>query len=262
MGVDFGDYDNDGYLDLIVPNFQNEASTLYRNIGKGFFSDESFGSGISLPTYPSVCWGAGFFDYDNDADVDLFIAAGHVLDNAELFFTDVTSKQRNFLFRNDGPGDGAAYRFRDVSAASGPGLAVVKSSRGTAFADYDRDGDLDVLVVNCNDTPTLLRNEGGNRRAWLQVQAVGTASSRDGIGARVEVSAGGVTQVREVKSGSSLYSQSELAAHFGLDTEVSASTLRVHWPGGTVDTYRDVPTGARVLVTQGGRLERLPPHPR
>jgi enediyne biosynthesis protein E4 len=258
MGVDFGDYDNDGYLDLIVPGYQGEGCTLYHNSGSGYFTDESVASGIGLPTRQSVCWGAGFIDCDNDGDLDLYVAAGHVLDNAELFFADVTYKQRNFLFRNDGPGPDGHCRFTDVSAASGPGLAVVQSSRGTAFADYDHDGDLDVLVSNCTDTPSLLRNDGGSLHRWLQVQPLGTTSNRDGLGVRVEVTAGGITQVRELKSGSSLYSQSERVLHFGLGDQSVAATVRVRWPGGPVDTYHGVAAGARMLARQGGRLERLP----
>ena len=262
MGVDFGDFDGDGYLDLVVPNFQGEASTLYRNSGRGYFTDESFVAGIGLPTRAYVGWGTGFLDFDNDGDLDLFIAAGHVLDNAELFFADISYRQRNFLFRNDGAGESGRTTFSDVAAASGPGMAVVKSSRGTAFADYDGDGDLDILVINCNDTPTLLRNEGGNSQRWIQVRTAGVTSNRDGLGARLEVTVGGVTQVREVKSGSSLYSQSDLPVHVGLGASPEASVVRIRWPSGALDTHEGVAAGVRYVATEGAPLSVQIPDPR
>ncbi|MBI2505054.1 MAG: VCBS repeat-containing protein, partial [Candidatus Latescibacteria bacterium] len=144
MGVDFGDYDRDGNLDLLVSNFQEEGAALYHNEGRGLFANESIAAGIGMATRPYVGWGGGFLDYDNDGELDLFIAMGHVLDNVELFDSRTTYAQRNFLFRNNGSGAGSRYTFTEVSARAGAGLAVLKSSRGAAFGDYDDDGDVDI----------------------------------------------------------------------------------------------------------------------
>jgi hypothetical protein len=193
MGVDFADYDNDGFLDLIVTNFQDEVATLYHNDGNGFFTDVSYLSGTGEKTVSSLGWGAYFFDYDNDGAKDIFIANGHVYNNVELFNNETTYAQPNHLFRNLGDG-----RFREVAAE----FAQKASSRGAAFADYDNDGDIDILVTNSNRRPQLLRNDGGNRNNWVKVRVVGTASNRAGIGARVKIVTGDTFQLAEVKSGS------------------------------------------------------------
>jgi hypothetical protein len=248
MGVDFGDYDNDGLLDLIVPNFQGETCTLYHNEGNGFFLDVSASSGIGAATRPYVGWGAGFLDYDNDGDLDLFIAAGHVLDNVKLFDANTSYPQRNFLFQNNGPRGG--YTFTDVSARAGSGLAVKKPSRGAAFGDYDRDGDVDILVVNCNDSITLLRNDGDHRGHWLGVKTIGTRSNRDGIGARIRVTAGDLVQIREIKSGGSLYCQSDLRAHFGLGDRMRVDRLEIRWPSGIRQTIENLAVDQVVTVRE------------
>jgi len=254
MGVDFGDYDDDGFIDLLVPNFQGEACALYRNTGQGFFVDESVASGIGLPTRAWVGWGGGFFDYDNDGALDIFIATGHVLDNVELFDARTTYLQPNFLFRNSGPGLARRHTFTDVSRAVGEGLAVRKASRGSAFGDYDNDGDVDVLVVNCNDSPTLLRNDGGNRSHWLQVKTERNPSNGDGIGARIQVISGDLVQMREVKSGSSLYSQSDFRAHFGLGSKITVERMEIYWPSGRIDTLFNLPVDRSLTVGEEAGL--------
>ena len=254
MGVDFGDYDDDGFLDLLVPNFQGEACTLYHNSGDGFFHNESVISGIGLPTRPFVGWGGGFLDYDHDGDLDIFIATGHVLDNVELFDSRTSYEQANFLFRNEGKDDRGKISFGDVSEDAGSGLDSEKASRGTAFGDYDNDGDLDVLVVNCNDFPTLLRNDGGNQSHWLQVKTEGNSSNRDGIGVRIKVISGDLVQVREVKSGSSLYSQSDLRAHFGLGSKGTVERMEIRWPSGRTDTLFNLPADRSLTVGEEAGL--------
>ena len=251
MGADFGDYDRDGYMDLIVPNFQGEATRVYRNTGDGFFSDESATSGIGAATRAYVGWGVGFLDYDNDGGLDLFIAAGHVLDNVKLFDTSTSYPQRNFLFRNSGPGKMGTYTFTDVSAVAGGGLAVAKSSRGTAFGDYDNDGDVDILVVNCNDSATLLRNDGGNRGHWLRIKTEGVRSNRDGIGARIEAISGNLIQLREVRSGSSLYCQNDLRASFGLGDRSKVDRIEIRWPSGITDTLVNLSADQSIAVREG-----------
>ena len=237
-----------------MPNFQEEACALYHNTGTGFFVNEPISSGIGLATRPYVGWGGGFLDYDNDGELDIFIAAGHVLDNLELFDSRTTYPQHNFLFRNRGPGKGGEYTFEDVSAASGDGLAVVKPSRGAAFGDYDNDGDVDILVANCNDYATLLRNDGGNRNHWLRIGAEGMIGNRNGIGARIRVVAGDLVQIREVKSGSSLYSQNDLRVSFGLGDRRTVDRIEIRWSGGTVDTLTRLAADQSVTVREGRGL--------
>ena len=246
MGACFGDYDNDGRPDLIVTNFADDYNTLYHNEGHGFFSDITFGAGeLGEESYPFVGWGVGFIDYDNDADLDIFVANGHVY--PEVDTSGVGSyRQTNQMFRND---DG---HFQEESARLGPGLAVAEVSRGAAFGDYDNDGDIDIAVVNMNSTPSLLRNDGGNRHHWLQVKTVGVRSNRDGIGARVRVTAGGVTQMREVSAGSSFLSGNDLRLHFGLGRATVAERVEINWPSGTVDNLQNV-SADQILIVREGR---------
>ena len=246
MGADFGDYDNDGLLDLVVPNFHREPTSLYRNEGDGLFSWESMRSGIGRPSLAWVGWGTAFLDYDNDGFLDIFVANGHTLDNIEIFDASSTYPQPDQLFRNTGDG-----RFEDVSAASGPALAAPKVSRGAAFGDYDDDGDTDIFVVHSTGRADLLRNEGGNEGRWLQVRTVGRRANRDGVGARIEVLAGDLRQVREIRAGSGLYSQNDLRACFGLGQRERVDALEVRWPGGTVDRVEGLPANRRVVIAEG-----------
>jgi len=198
-----------------------------------------------------VGWGGGFLDFDNDGGLDLFVAMGHVLDNVEMFDSRTTYPQRNFLFRNNGPGEGGRYNFADVSASVGAGLEVRKSSRGAAFGDYDDDGDVDILVANCNDAPTLLRNDGGNQGHWLRLKTQGVSSNRDGIGARIRVVAGDLAQIREVKSGSSLYSQNDLRVSFGLGHRNRVDRIEVRWPSGRMDALVDMAADQSLIIREG-----------
>ena len=200
MGVDFGDYDNDGDQDLFVTNFFRESNTLYRNDGVRGFTDHTVRAGLEAPTMTSLGWGTGFLDYDNDADLDLFVANGHVYPQVDVVPTGTSYRQRNQLFRNDGDG-----RFKDISALAGPGLQVEKVSRGACFGDYDSDGDVDLFVVNLNDTPTLLRNDYSRARHRLTVQLVG-ARITDGTVAIVRATVGGRVQTRTVRGASSYMS--------------------------------------------------------
>ncbi|CAI8041175.1 Cartilage acidic protein 1 [Geodia barretti] len=179
MGADFGDYDNDGWLDLTVSNYQTETNTVYHNHDGTFFTDNTITSGIAEVTHGYLGWGIKLFDYDNDGYQDIFVANGHLMDNIAVLETHVPYPQRNLLFRNLGDG-----RFANVMSET-DGLALEKVSRGAAIGDYDNDGDLDILVTNCNQRPDLLQNAIGNRNNWIQIQVVGQKSNRSGIGAKI-----------------------------------------------------------------------------
>ena len=245
MGAALGDYDGDGHFDIFVTNFADEYNALYKNEGGGFFTDVSFGSGVGAADRRLVAWGTGFFDYDNDGDRDLFVANGHTYPQADLPRVDSNYEQANSLFENLGGG-----QLVDITAEAGPGLAVRKVSRGSSFADYDGDGDLDIFVFNLNDRPTLLRNDTANANNYLLVRTVGTVSNRDGIGARLVLEAGGRVQHGEVQSGGSYLSHSDLRVHFGLGVAERIDLLQVRWPSGKVQELRDIPADQVLTVVE------------
>ena len=248
MGIGAGDYDGDGDTDLYVTHFFRESNTLYQNDGSGRFQDVTRLVGLEEPTLEMLGWGTAFFDQDNDADLDLFVANGHVYPQVDLESMGTSYRQRNQLFRNDGEG-----RLEEVPAAE-CGMEAEKVSRGAAFADYDNDGDIDIFAVNLDDTATLLRNEtsGGN---WLLVQLVGSGTNRNGIGARIRLVAGGREQVRTVSGAGSYLSFSDTRAHFGLGPMSSADMVVIIWPGGGGQTVESVPAKKLLVVRQGGTYE-------
>ncbi|MBZ5514285.1 MAG: CRTAC1 family protein [Acidobacteriia bacterium] len=245
MGAATADYDGDGWLDIVKVNFAGDGTTLYHNNGDGSFSDLSQQAGLGAMT-KYVGMGVDFLDFDNDGWPDIFVANGHVYPEADRIPGIAGFKQPNLLFRNLGHG-----RFADVSSTAGPGLKIVASSHGSAFADYDNDGDLDILVSNNNEPPNLLRNEGGNKRHWLLVKCVGTRSNRSALGARVRVVAGQHTQTEEVMSGSSFLSQSDLRLHFGLGQAAGADSLEVDWPSGLKESFRSVRANQLITIVEG-----------
>jgi len=246
MGVDAGDYDNDGDMDFYVTNFYRETNTLYNNEGPAGFSDVTTLAGLAAPTISCLGWSTQFFDYDNDGDLDLLVVNGHVYPEVDKSpFSGTTYAQPSLLFANQGGG-----QFVDVSAQSGPGLKITKVSRGGCFGDYDNDGDLDVFVVNLNDTPTLLRNDGGSQRNWLTVQVFGTRVNRDGVGARVRVLTASGSQWRTINGGSGYLAHNDIRAHFGLGQQRQAD-VEITWPDGATETIRDVPANKLLVVHQG-----------
>ena len=247
MGIAYGDYDNDEYQDILVTNFWEQTNTLYHNDAGAFFSDLSFDAGIGEESFQFLAWGTEFFDYDNDGDKDLFVANGHLFPQLDRANLGVSYAQTNQLFENLGDGT-----FDEVSEVSGEGLRVEKVSRGASFADYDDDGDVDIFVLNLNDTPTLLRNEGGNENNWLMVGTAGVESNRDGIGARVKIRCGELTQVSEVRSGSSYLSQNDFRVHFGLGKSARVDLLEITWPSGLVEWFENLPAN-RIVIVQEGR---------
>jgi len=254
MGTDFGDYDGDGRPDLVVTNFMLEAHNIFRNLGDGLFADATFETGFGAATLPFVGFGAVFLDYDNDGSLDLAIANGHVLDNADYFSPNARYAQRNLLFHNEGAG-----RLKEVGRVSGPGFALERVHRGLAAGDFDNDGDLDLLVTSNGQTVDLLRNDGGNQNNALLLRLVGKKSNRDGIGARLRITAGAKTQVREIKAGSSYLSQNDLRAHVGVGRESLIDRLEIRWPGGGTDVLRSLPVNSIVTVVEGeGTTTRTP----
>ena len=246
MGANFGDYDNDGWLDLVVTNFQDDPNSLHRNLRDSTFSDITYVTKFGGIGLPYVGWGVDFVDLDNDRHQDLFVVNGHVYDNIEKFEPTYTYAQQNHLFRNLRDGT-----FGEISDQCGPALRLKKVSRGAAFGDYDNDGDIDILITNSNQTPDLLRNDSINPNHWLIIETIGTQSNRDGIGARVKVTAGGMSQIREVKSGSSYLSQSDMRLHFGLGAAQKAVLVEIRWPSGVVDRFSDVKPNQFLQVTEG-----------
>jgi hypothetical protein len=257
MGTDAADYDGDGQLDLVVTNLDFEMFSLFRNLGERLFAYATPESGIGSVTLPFVGFGAVFFDADNDGRLDLAFANGHMLDNPAQFRAGGTHAQRNLLFRNVAP-----RRFADVTASAGPGFALEKVSRGLVAADIDNDGDLDLLVTNNGQTVDLLRNDAAPGSALL-VRLTGTKSNRDGIGARLLLTTGSRTQMREVKAGSSYLGQNELRQHFGLGSDTRVDRLEVKWPSGLVDVVQNIPANQVLNIREGeGAVARQPFHRR
>jgi len=258
MGIDFGDYDNDGWLDLTKTNFSFDFNNLYHNERDGHFVDNGKAAGIALATAPFVCWGTKFFDYDNDGWKDLFVASGHVYPHliknpsgGEKYF------QPRLLFRNLGNG-----AFADVSAQSGPGVLQEKCSRGLAVGDLDNDGDVDVVVVNMDGTPSILRNEGGNSRNWLIVKLRGVASNRFGLGARIRANSGNLHEISEATTAGSIFSASDSRVHFGLGRADSVD-LEILWPGGKTQSIKAVAANRIIEVNENvGLLKNEPQTPR
>jgi enediyne biosynthesis protein E4 len=244
MGVDAADVDGSGRPSLLVGNFSNEMMSLYRNEGNGLFIDDAPTSTVGRASLLTLAFGCFFFDYDLDGRPDIFAANGHVADDISRVQPRVTYAQPPHLFRQTGP-----MRFEDVAASVGLGKPMV--ARGAAYGDYDRDGDLDVLVTTNNGPARLLRNDGGDNRA-LRLVLRGTASNRDAIGARVTAQiASSTRQVQMVKTGSSYLSQNELALTVGLGAAPAATKVDVAWPSGKVERLSDVRGGQTVTIEEG-----------
>ena len=256
MGVSAADYDLDGNLDIIKTNFAGDTPSLYHNLGGATFEDTTFFAGLGKHTQ-YLGWGCGFFDFDNDGWPDILLCNGHVYPEVEQLSTEAGYAQRKLLYRNLRDG-----KFEDVSLNAGPGLSVPAASRGCAFGDFDNDGDLDV-VVNCvNDLPQLLRCDSTLKNNWIKIRTIGTRSNRSGIGARLRC----VTriagqekphsQIDEVRSGGSYYSQNDLRVHFGLGAAERVDLLEIRWPSGQTETLKDLKVNRLYYVTEGQGITR------
>jgi enediyne biosynthesis protein E4 len=253
MGADWGDYDNDGLPDIIVATFQWLPNRLYHNEGGGFFTDATFQAKVGRESLPYLGMTVAFLDYDNDGWLDLFVANGHLDENVQEYDSAARYAQKNQLFRNQADGT-----FAEVTDRAGPGFELEKVHHGAALGDWDNDGDTDIFVsASASPRCTLLRNDGGNRNHWLGVQAVGTRSNQDGIGARLVLTAGGSRQWREVRSTYGYLGANDLRVLFGLGAQTQADSLVVHWPSGTVQVLTDVAADRyHVVVEPAG-----PPRP-
>ena len=223
MGLAVADYDCDGWFDIFKTNFVDDTSNLYHNNGDGTFSDLSASSGVTNKDY--VAWGCGFIDYDNNGWPDIVQVNGHVYPQVDAYNFGEGFKNPRLVYRNLGNG-----HFKDVSSQMGPGITERFSSRGAAFGDYNNDGCMDVLVLNMNDLPSLLRNNGGNKQNWIKIKLVGTKCNRTAIGARVRVTIGKHIQMDEVQSGTSVMSQNDLRLHFGIGMARTVDSIEVKWP--------------------------------
>ncbi|HKY32617.1 MAG TPA: CRTAC1 family protein [Candidatus Polarisedimenticolia bacterium] len=248
MGIDSADYDGTGRDSLVIGNFSNEMVGLYHNEGSGLFIDDAARAGVGLPSLLTLAFGCFFFDYDLDGRLDIFVANGHVEDDINRVQKDIHYAQRPHLFRNRGDGSFEPA----VPAQPRPGDALQRAvvARGAAYLDHDEDGDLDVVMTTNNGPAYLLRNDGGSESSWLRVRLVGSRSNRDGVGARIRVTAGGRTMAWLVKTGASYCSQSELIATFGLGSEPAAARVEVAWPSGTRQALEGVAARSLLVVRE------------
>jgi hypothetical protein len=245
MGVAVGDIDNDGLLDMIKTNFAGDHPNVYHNIGDGIFEDIVVKAGLAVnPQY--VGWGIGLVDLDNDGWKDVFQVNGHVYPELDTRGGSEAYRNPRLVYRNLGKGI-----FEDVSAMAGPGVAEKMSSRGAAFGDFDNDGDIDVLVMNMGQAPSLLRNDLKSENHWIKVKLEGTRSNRSAIGALVGLTAGGMTQTDAVLSQSSYISSSDRRLHFGLGVADRVDRFTVRWPSGAVEQFPGVAAGGLVRLIEG-----------
>ena len=244
MGIGVGDYNLDGALDLFKTHFADDTNGLYRNDGKGNFDDVTLAAKIGVETH-YTCWGAGMVDLDNDGWPDLFMVTGTVYPQVEQKLPNYPARTPRVVFRNLGNG-----MFEELVEEAGPGVAAKHSSRGCAFGDFDNDGDLDILIVNLNEPPSLLRNDLRGVHHWLKIKLVGTKSNRSAIGARVLVRYGRKMQVQEVLSQSSFYSVNDMRLHFGLGPEKIAD-IDIRWPSGLQEKLKAVVADQLITVKEG-----------
>ena len=249
MGVDAADYDRSGRPHLLVGNFSNQMLALYHNEGGGLFIDQAPASTVGRTSLLSLAFGVFFFDYDLDGQADIFAVNGHIEETIGRIQPKMQYKQVPLMFRNLGKG-----KFDNVGPSLGPAFNVAQVGRGAAYADFDRDGDLDILLMNNQGPARLLRNDGGNHNHWLTVRTVGSKSNRDGIGAIVRVESAGGAQSQTVHSGSSYCSQSDLALTFGLGADTAVRSIDVVWPSGARDHLAVTAANQFIKIEEGRGL--------
>ena len=247
MGVGVGDFNLDGNLDIVKTHFSDDTSALYRNSGKDTFDDVTITTGLGVETR-FIGWGAGIVDLDNDGNPDLFMVTGGVYPELAAKLPNYPMKTPRVIFRNLGNG-----KFEELLDNAGPGVTAAHCSRGCAFGDFDNDGDIDILIVNLNEPPSLLRNDVTGDGHWLKVKLVGVKSNRGAVGGRVTAQYVGKTQVQEVLSQSSFYSANDSRLHFGLGAAASAD-LVIRWPNGNSEKVDNVQADQLVIIREGSGI--------
>ncbi|MFL6308263.1 MAG: CRTAC1 family protein [Candidatus Sulfotelmatobacter sp.] len=253
MGIDAADVDGDGWMDLYITHLDFELNRLYRNSHDGTFTDETFRSRIGNKAVLLSGVAAKFLDYDNDGWNDILQLNGAMLDNVSLYHGEVSYKEPLLMYRNLGKGE-----FDKVSDSLGPDFIHPIVGRGLATADYDNDGDIDIVTNNRGDFPSLLRNDGGNANHWLSVQLIGTKSNRDGIGSSLKLTCTGFVQVEQAKGGMSYMSASDPRIHFGVGKRSKIEALEITWPSGQVDRLTNVPIDQVIAIKEATGIV---PHP-
>ena len=256
MGSAFGDYDNDGYLDLVVSNAPSQPVLLYKNEDTIYFDDVSFESKIGGVTLTDFKWAVTFFDYNNDGLQDIYVSNGHLQDNIEKY-TDDTYEQKDLILQNSKLDN--KYSFTDVSAKVGLADITENVGRGAAFGDYDNDGDIDLFLNHSNQSAKLIRNDGGNSNNWIKIHTIGTKSNASGIGTRVKLKTGTLTLQKEVHSGSSYLSQNDLRLHFGLGKNSEVKKLELHWQSGHIDSFTNIRSNQTVIIKEKHGISILEP---
>ncbi len=245
MGVAAADYDGDGLLDILKTNFSDDLPNLYRNLGKRLFDEQTVNAG--LVSYSRLLgWGCGFLDFNNDGWQDIFYVNGHVYPELNRINGPVKYRQPKVLYENLGNG-----KFRDVSGLAGPAITSPVSSRGCAFGDFDNDGLTDIVVNPINDVPQLLRCSSTTGNNWITLKLTGVKSNRSAVGARVRCVTGSRTQIDEVRSGGSFYSQNDFRIHFGLAKANRIDLLEIRWPSSKQDRFSDLPVNKFLKIVEG-----------
>ncbi len=256
MGVDFGDFDRDGKLDITVTTFAYQPIELHRNSGPDEFTDLTWTAKTGQPTFRWVKWGIGFQDFDNDGWLDLMIANGHIYTAIDTLPGEPAYKEPMLLFHNNGKS-----AFDEMANAAGLNDEPLQSRRGIAFGDLNNDGNIDAVVFNQNGPPSILLNDTKNSNHRVLFRLVGKESNRAAIGARVTVQAGGVSQIAEVRSGGSYLSQNDLRLHFGLGGESRMSSVVIAWPSGKREELKDVASDAIYTIVEGSGITQTVPLP-
>ncbi len=246
MGCDFNDYNNDGLPDIVYADLIGESFTLFTNMGRGIFRDDSFPSRLGVLSAAHSGWSVKFCDLDNDGWKDVFVAGSHVVDNVELFKQDAHYRESCFVYRNLGDG-----KFEDLTPRLGPDFQSIGANRGVAVADFDNDGSLEVAVCRLNDTPLLFKKKGGAANHWLLLQLRGHKSNADAIGAEIELTLpSGLKQYQHVSTANGIYSASDKRVHFGLGSETAVKSLEIRWPSGIVQALKDVKADQLLKITE------------
>ncbi len=254
MGVDCADYDHDGLLDFFMTTYRGQMPVLYRNLSKGQFQDVTTLCGAGDGTFERVKWGTGLVDFDNDSHCDIFIVNGHTEDNIEMRDSGACYRCPNTVLRNGGDG-----RFKNVTADAGEGLRGIHCGRGAAFDDLDNDGDIDVVILNSREAPTILRNDLSLKHNWIQIELRGTFSNREAVGANVRLTAGKLALLDEVHSGRGYQGHYGSRLHFGLGSSEVVDRIVIQWPGGGSRVLTNIAVNQRLMVSENGTVFSMNP---